>query len=165
MPTTPTTSAGILLFRLRDGTLEVLLGHMGGPFWARRDEAAWSIVKGEHDPSEEPFDAARREWREETGLELPAGRTLDLGQVRQAGGKRVRAWAVEGDLDPATVRSGMFELEWPPRSGRTQAFPELDRAAWFDVPTARTKVVRGQVPFLDVLERELLGAGAPPPPP
>jgi predicted NUDIX family NTP pyrophosphohydrolase len=152
MPTTPTTSAGILLFRLRDGTLEVLLGHMGGPFWARRDEAAWSIVKGEHDPSEEPFDAARREWREETGL-------------RQAGGKRVRAWAVEGDLDPATVRSGMFELEWPPRSGRTQAFPELDRAAWFDVPTARTKVVRGQVPFLDVLERELLGAGAPPPPP
>ena len=147
-------SAGILLFRRRDAGLEVLIAHMGGPFWARRDEGAWSIVKGEHDDAEDPWDAARREFREELGSDLPAGRTLDLGEV-QASGKRVRAWAVEGDLDAATVRSGTFALEWPPRSGRTQEFPEIDRAAWVDPDTARRKLVKRQRPLVDALERAI----------
>jgi predicted NUDIX family NTP pyrophosphohydrolase len=165
MPQRPRTSAGIVLFRVADAGVEVLLGHMGGPFWARRDERAWSVVKGEHDDAEDAFDAARREWREETGSELPGGPAIDLGEVRQAGGKRVRAWAVEGDFDPAALRSATFTLEWPPRSGRTQEFPELDRAAWFGLDAARAKIVAGQVPFLDALERERLRARADAPAP
>jgi predicted NUDIX family NTP pyrophosphohydrolase len=148
-------SAGLLLYRLRNGAPEVLLGHMGGPFWARKDERAWSIPKGEHADDEDPLDAARREFAEETGSAPPEGEPLPLGEVRQAGGKRVTAWALEGDLDPSTVVSNTFTLEWPPRSGRRQEFPEIDRAAWFDLATARAKIVKGQVPLLDALERAL----------
>jgi predicted NUDIX family NTP pyrophosphohydrolase len=150
-------SAGLLLYRRREGRIEVLLGHMGGPFWARRDERAWSIPKGEHPEAEDPLAAARREFAEETGARPPDGPTLDLGEIRQSGGKRVTAWAVEGDLDPATVRSNTFLLEWPPRSGRRQEFPEIDRAGWFDLDTARRKIVKGQVALVDRLEERLGG--------
>ena len=148
-------SAGLLLYRVRDGAPEVLLGHMGGPFWARKDERAWSIPKGEYGDDEDPLAAARREFAEETGSPPPDGAALPLGEVRQSGGKRVVAWALEGDLDPATVRSNTFVMEWPPRSGRQQEFPEIDRAAWFDLDAARRKVVKGQVPLLDALEQLL----------
>jgi predicted NUDIX family NTP pyrophosphohydrolase len=148
-------SAGLLLYRVRDGTPQVLLGHMGGPFWARKDERAWSVPKGEHGDDEDALAAARREFAEETGTPPPDGEPLPLGEVRQSGGKRVTAWALEGDLDPAAIASNTFTLEWPPRSGRTQEFPEIDRAAWFDLPTARAKIVKGQVPLLDALERAL----------
>jgi predicted NUDIX family NTP pyrophosphohydrolase len=151
----PVQSAGILLFRRTPAGPEVLLVHPGGPFWARRDEGAWSIPKGEHDEGEAPVDAARREFEEETGS-LPPEPLVELGEVRQKSGKRVRAWAVEGDLDAGEVRSSTFELEWPPRSGRMQTFPEIDRAAWFDLDEARRRLLPAQVPFLDRL-REHLG--------
>ena len=151
-------SAGLLLYRRREGRIEVLLGHMGGPFWARKDERAWSIPKGEHPEAEDALTAARREFTEETGTRPPDGPTLDLGEVRQSGGKRVTAWAVEGDLDPAAVKSNTFLLEWPPRSGRRQEFPELDRAGWFDLDTARRKIVKGQVALVDRLEERLSGS-------
>jgi predicted NUDIX family NTP pyrophosphohydrolase len=153
------SSAGIVLYRRRGegrgGCVEVLLGHMGGPFWARKDARAWTIPKGEHGPDDDPFETARREFTEELGSPPPDGPVIDLGEVRQAGGKRVRAWAIEGDLDVATVVSNIFEIEWPPRSGRTQSFPELDRAEWYDLDTARTKVVAGQVGLLDRLASHL----------
>jgi predicted NUDIX family NTP pyrophosphohydrolase len=151
-------SAGLLLYRRRQGRIEVLLGHMGGPFWARKDERGWSIPKGEHPETEDALTAARREFAEETGTRPPDGPTLDLGEVRQSGGKRVTAWAVEGDLDPAAVRSNTFLLEWPPRSGRRQEFPEIDRAGWFDLDTARRKIVKGQVTLVDRLEARLSAA-------
>jgi predicted NUDIX family NTP pyrophosphohydrolase len=150
-------SAGLLLYRRRKGRIEVLLGHMGGPFWARKDERAWSIPKGEHPDAEDALAAARREFAEETGTRPPDGPTLDLGEVRQSGGKRVTAWAVEGDLDPAAVKSNTFLLEWPPRSGRRQEFPEIDRGGWFDLDTARRKIVKGQVALVDRLEERLSG--------
>jgi predicted NUDIX family NTP pyrophosphohydrolase len=156
-----TRSAGIVLYRVRGARLEVLLGHMGGPFWARKDDGAWSIIKGEHDADEDAFAAARREFAEETGCDVPSGRTLDLGELRQPSGKRVRAWAIEGELDPATVRSATFALEWPPHSGRRQEFAEIDRAEWLDTAVARRKLVKGQRPFLDLLEREVLGEAHP----
>ena len=142
-------SAGIVLWRRSAGDIEVLLGHMGGPYWARKDRGAWTIPKGEIEAGEEPIAVAVREFEEELGVPVPAGRLVDLGEVRQSGGKVVRAWSVEGNLDPETMVSNTFELEWPPRSGRMQAFPEIDRAAWFDVPTARTKVVTGQRALID----------------
>ncbi|HLM49969.1 MAG TPA: NUDIX domain-containing protein [Solirubrobacteraceae bacterium] len=145
----PRRSAGLLLFR-RPGP-EVLLVHPGGPFWARKDRAAWSIPKGEIEPGEEPPDVARREFSEELGLPVPPGELSDLGEVRQAGGKVVRAYALEGDLDAGAISSNSFEMEWPPRSGRRAAFPEVDRAAWFDLATAREKLVPGQVPLLERL--------------
>jgi predicted NUDIX family NTP pyrophosphohydrolase len=148
-------SAGLLLYRVRDGEAEVLLGHMGGPFWARKDERAWSIPKGEYDDDEDPLAAARREFAEETGSAPPEAEALPLGEVRQSAGKRVVAWALHGDLDPATVRSNTFAIEWPPRSGRQQEFPEIDRAEWFGLAAARRKVVKGQVPLLDALEQKL----------
>ncbi len=145
------TSAGILLWR-RGGTgVEVLIGHMGGPFWARKDEAAWSIPKGEHGAGEDPFAVALREFEEELGTPVPAGEFVPLGEVRQSGGKVLTAWAAEGDLDATTTRSNTFRLEWPPRSGRLQDFPEIDRAAWLPVEEARAKLVKGQVPLLDRL--------------
>jgi predicted NUDIX family NTP pyrophosphohydrolase len=147
-------SAGLLLYRRDpDGRLEVLLGHMGGPFWARRDAGAWSIPKGEHESSEEPFAAACRELTEELGVPVPDGPAHWLGEVRQAGGKVVAAWAIEADVDPADVVPGTFTMEWPPRSGRYQEFPELDRVAWLPVDVAREKLVRGQVALLDALVR------------
>jgi predicted NUDIX family NTP pyrophosphohydrolase len=144
-------SAGLLLFRVRDGELEVLLAHMGGPFWARKDEHAWSIPKGEYPPDEDPLTAARREFTEELGAPPPDGPVLELGEVRQSGGKSVTVWAVEGEFDPAAAVSNTFELEWPPHSGRMQTFPEVDRVAWFDLETARVKGVAAQAAFLDRL--------------
>ena len=153
-------SAGILVFRVVGGAPEVLIGHMGGPFWARKDDAAWSVPKGEHEPSEDPQDAARREFVEELGLPVPDGPLVDLGEVRQSGGKVVAVWAVEGDLDPAAAVPGTFAMEWPPRSGRLQDFPELDRVEWVSLDVARGRLVAGQRPFLDRLRRLLDG---PPP--
>lgn len=146
------TSAGLLPYRRRDGRLEVLIAHMGGPMWARRDEAAWTIVKGEHGEDEEALAAARREFAEETGAPAPRGPALELGEVRQSGGKRVTAWAVEADLDPSTLRSNTFELEWPPRSGRLQDFPEVDRFEWCEPELARRRLVRAQAELVDRLE-------------
>ncbi|MDG4862608.1 NUDIX domain-containing protein [Streptomyces sp. T-3] len=150
-------SAGLLLFRNPGPGTEVLIGHMGGPFWARRDEAAWSIPKGEYGDDEGPEAAAVREFTEELGLPAPAGPYLPLGEVRQAGGKTVTVWAVEADLDPAAVVPGTFELEWPRGSGRIQEFPELDRVAWLPVEQARDKLVAGQRAFLDRLAELLAG--------
>lgn len=149
-------SAGIVLRRrTANGAVEVLLGHMGGPFWQRRQEGAWTIPKGEVEPGEEPLAVARREFHEELGMPVPPGDLVDLGEVRQAGGKVVRAWAVEGDLDAEAIVSNTFELEWPPKSGRIQSFPEIDRAAWFDLESARAVIVAGQRPLLDRLTTEL----------
>lgn len=147
-------SAGLLVFRRSAGGVEVLLGHMGGPFWARRDDAAWTVPKGEYD-DEDPLTAARREFDEELGMPAPPGELLDLGSVRQSGGKVVSVWAVEGDLDPDEAVSNTFTLEWPPRSGRFEEFPELDRVAWLGLAAARVKLVKGQVPFLDRLAERL----------
>jgi predicted NUDIX family NTP pyrophosphohydrolase len=150
------TSAGVLLWRRREGELEVLLGHPGGPFFARKDAGVWSVLKGEVAPEDADLEAvARREFEEETGHAAPDGPTIDLGEVRQAGGKLVRCWAIEGDLDPDDAVSNTFEMEWPPRSGRTQAFPEIDRAAWFEPATARTRINPAQAAFLDRLEAAL----------
>lgn len=152
-------SAGVLLFR-RTGP-EVLLGHMGGPFWAKKDAGAWTLPKGEYDPAtEEPRAAAAREFAEELGLPVPGGEWLDLGEVGYRSGrnrKTLRVFAVEGELDPAAVVPGTFELEWPPRSGRTATFPELDRVAWFDLATAHDKLGSGPRPLLDRLGRHLRG--------
>ncbi|WP_299957441.1 NUDIX domain-containing protein [uncultured Modestobacter sp.] len=145
-------SAGVLLYRRAvDGGVEVLLGHMGGPFWARRDAGAWSVPKGEHEPGEEPLDVARREFAEELGSPVPAEEFVDLGELRVTSGKLLTVFAAEGDLDATACISNTFDLEWPPRSGRVQQFPEIDRAAWATVEAARLKLVRGQVPFLDRL--------------
>jgi len=140
-----------VLWRSAPGGPEVLLGHMGGPYWARRDAGAWTIPKGEIEPDEEPLAVARREFEEEIGTPVPGTEYVDLGEIRQAGGKVVRAWAVEGDLDATSIVSNTFEIEWPPRSGRLQAFPELDRAEWFDLATASRRIVAGQRAFLDRL--------------
>ena len=148
-------SAGLLLYRVRDGRPEVLIGHMGGPFWAKKDEGAWSVFKGEYDDAEEPLAAARREFEEETGSPPPDGDVIDLGEVRQSSGKRVTAWAIEGDFDPSTLKSNTFTTEWPPRSGKQAEFPEVDRAGWFDLETARAKLVKAQAEFIDALAREL----------
>ncbi|MBX4174625.1 MULTISPECIES: NUDIX domain-containing protein [Streptomyces rochei group] len=144
-------SAGLLLHRPGAEGTEVLLGHMGGPFYARRDAGAWTIPKGEYDPAEPAWEAARREFEEELGLPPPEGEAVPLGEVRQAGGKVVTAWAVAADLDPATVAPGTFRMEWPPRSGRIVEFPELDRVAWFRVDRAREVIVKAQAAFLDRL--------------
>ncbi|MFV8185320.1 MULTISPECIES: NUDIX domain-containing protein [unclassified Streptomyces] len=145
-------SAGLLLYRHTDHGLEVLLGHMGGPFFARRDTGAWTVPKGEYESAEETaWDAARREFQEELGLPPPDGDAVELGEVRQSGGKTVTAWAVRGDLDPATITPGTFTMEWPPRSGQTREFPELDRVAWFRLDGARDVIVKAQCAFLDRL--------------
>jgi len=150
-----TTSAGLLLYRVRDGALEVLLGHMGGPFWARRDAGAWSIPKGELADGEDALAGARREFAEELGHPAPDGEAVPLGEVRQRGGKRVVAFALESDFDPAALDPGTFEMEWPPRSGRRQRFPEIDRVAWLGLEDARRLVVRAQAELID----RLAGAG------
>jgi predicted NUDIX family NTP pyrophosphohydrolase len=148
----PKKSAGLLMFRERARELEVLLVHPGGPFWARKDEGAWSIPKGEIDEGEDPLTAARREVAEELGT-APEGHFVPLEPVRQPGGKIVHAWAIAADIDPDTITSNTFEMEWPPRSGRRQRFPEVDRAAWFTMSEARAKILRGQLPILDALAR------------
>jgi predicted NUDIX family NTP pyrophosphohydrolase len=156
----PRTSAGILLHRRADDdTVEVLLGHMGGPFWARKDAGAWSIPKGEYGAGEDPFAVAQREFLEELGSPVPASEFVPLGQVRQSGGKVLTVWAAAGDLDVTTAVSNTFALEWPPRSGRMQEFPEIDRAAWVAVERARELLVTGQVPLLDRLLEHLAEPG------
>ena len=147
-------SAGILLYRGSGATLEVLLVHPGGPFWSRRDAGAWSIPKGEYEEGEDPRACALREFEEETGTPLPPGELLELGDIRQKGGKMVTAWAAEGDLDADAVHSNTFRMEWPPRSGRWATFPEIDRAGWFGVDEARDKLNPAQAEFVDrLLER------------
>ncbi len=142
-------SAGLLLYRRR-GELEVFLVHPGGPFWARKDAGAWSIPKGEIGEGEEPLQAAQREFLEETGFSI-GGKFRPLELRKQSGGKSVHAWAVEADCDPSELRSNLFSLEWPPKSGQTREFPEVDRAAWFTIPQAREKILKGQLGFIDQL--------------
>jgi predicted NUDIX family NTP pyrophosphohydrolase len=144
-----------VLYRRRVGDLEVLLVHPGGPFWQRRDEGAWSIPKGELAENEDRMEVARREFQEELGTAAPNGEATPLGEVRQAGGKVVYAWALPGDLDVTRISSNTFEMEWPPRSGRMQEFPEVDRAGWFDLDTARRKLLPAQRAFIDRLEEQL----------
>jgi len=144
-------SAGILLHRSGPEGVEVLLVHPGGPFWAKKDAGVWSIPKGEYEDGEDPFAAALREFEEETGTALPADEAVELGSIRQKGGKEVTAWGVAGDLDPASVHSNTFTMQWPPRSGRQAEFPEIDRAGWFGAEAAREKLVPAQVELLDRL--------------
>lgn len=150
----PKLSAGILLYRRNNGRLEVFLVHPGGPFWKNKDLGAWSIPKGEYDTGEDPQAAARREFEEETGYPLPAGALLPLTQLRQPSGKIVTAWALEGDCSP-DIKSNLFSMEWPPNSGKTQQFPEVDKAGWFSLTDARAKMLPGQLGFLDQLAAAL----------
>jgi predicted NUDIX family NTP pyrophosphohydrolase len=153
-------SAGILLHRLAaGGDLEVLLVHPGGPLWARRDAGAWSIPKGECRDGEQPLDAARREFAEELGLDVPPGEGDDLGEVRQRGGKVVHAWAIAGDIDAAVIESNTFTLEWPPRSGVSREFPEVDRAEWFTLERARDRINPAQAELLDRLAERRAAQG------
>ena len=152
----PKTSAGLLLYRMQEGAPEVLLVHPGGPFWAKKDEGAWSIPKGQVAPGEPPLAAAQREFREETGCGAQ-GEFLTLTALRQPSGKMIHAWAVQGDCDPTQLHSNAFMLEWPPRSGKQEQFPEIDRAAWFSVPVALHKILPGQRGFVTELVRLLRG--------
>jgi predicted NUDIX family NTP pyrophosphohydrolase len=151
-------SAGLLMFRRASGGVEVFLVHPGGPFWARKDEGAWSIPKGEYAPGEDPLETAKREFQEETGFQA-SGEFIPLSSLKQPSGKVISAWALEGDCDAASIRSNTFSMEWPPRSGKQQEFPEVDRAGWFTIPAAKEKVLRGQVPFLDELKEILKKKG------
>ena len=151
----PRTSAGILLHRAGASGREVLIGHMGGPFWAKKDAGSWSIPKGEYGSGEDAFAVACREFEEELGTPVPATVFLPLGELRTTSSKVLTVWAADGDLDASATVSNTFALEWPPRSGRVQEFPEIDRAGWFGVEDAREKLVKGQVPFLDRLLEEL----------
>jgi predicted NUDIX family NTP pyrophosphohydrolase len=144
-------SAGILMFRRAGAGIEVLIVHPGGPLWARRDDGAWSLPKGEYEPGEEPLEAARREFEEETGAPAPDGPGLALGEVRLKSGKRVIAWALEGDLDATAIRSNTFAMQWPPRSGRIREFPEVDRGEWVTPARARVKLNSAQAEFVDRL--------------
>jgi predicted NUDIX family NTP pyrophosphohydrolase len=160
-------SAGLLLYRRVTGGIEVFLVHPGGPYWAKKDIAAWSIPKGEYEPDEDPLSAAKREFAEETGLEVPAAELLDLGKFTVSSSKEVTAWMAEADVDPKKVKGDLFEMEWPPKSGQTQEFPEVDKAAWFSLAAARTKMVKGQVPILEAfavkLGVEIIDASPPQP--
>jgi predicted NUDIX family NTP pyrophosphohydrolase len=149
------SSAGLLLYRRR-GELEVFLVHPGGPFWAKKDAGAWSLPKGEFEEGEEPLQAAKREFAEETGFSFD-GEFCRLDPLRQRGGKIIYAWTIEGDCDAAQARSNLFSLEWPPKSGRMQEFPEIDRAQWFTIPEARKRIMAGQIDFLDQLAAKLDG--------
>lgn len=152
-------SAGILLFRRSEGRIEVLLVHLGGPFWSKKDDGAWFIPKGELEAGEQPLKAALREFREELGSEPPNGEPLELGTVKNKSGKLIYAWALEGDFDLAGFKSNTFTLEWPPRSGKTREFPEIDRAAFFTLPDAEPKLHHAELPLLERL-RTLLSASA-----
>ncbi|MCW2527907.1 MAG: hypothetical protein JWM76_2767 [Pseudonocardiales bacterium] len=149
------SSAGILLYRMTEGRTEVLIGHMGGPFWARKDDGGWSIPKGEYEPGDDPLTAAKREFEEEIGQPVPATEFVELGTHKQSTGKLVTVWAAPGELDASTASSNTFEMEWPKGSGRIQAFPEIDRAAWFELHVAEQKLVKGQRPFLGELAERL----------
>jgi predicted NUDIX family NTP pyrophosphohydrolase len=147
-------SAGILLYRIRSGALEVFLVHPGGPFWAKKDAGAWSIPKGEFEEGADSLETAKREFLEETGSPI-GGRFVALVPQKQRSGKLVHAWAVEGELDASSVRSNSFSMQWPPRSGKSQEFPEIDKGEWFNIPAAREKLLAGQRGFLDELEKML----------
>lgn len=150
----PKISAGLLMYRYQGKVLQVFLVHPGGPFWMNKDLGAWSIPKGEFLPDDDPLEAAKREFFEETGF--PAeGEFVPLNDIRQKGGKRVKAWIFRGNLNPEQIMSNTFQLEWPPRSGRIQSFPEVDRASWFSIAQARKKILKSQLPFLDELEKIL----------
>lgn len=148
-------SAGLLMYRRHQATLEVLLVHPGGPYWSKKIWRAWSIPKGEIDPGEDPFAAAQREFQEETGL-TPSGTFLALEPVKQASGKLVMAWAFEGDCDPALVKSNLFTLEWPPKSGQMKEFPEVDQAAWFSLEEAEKRIIKAQANFLSQLVQHVM---------
>jgi predicted NUDIX family NTP pyrophosphohydrolase len=148
----PRRSAGLLLYRrFADRAVEVLLAHPGGPLWAKRDAGVWTVPKGEFHEGEEAWAVARREFEEETGHRAPDGDPIELGEIRQKGGKLVEAWALEGDLDPSTARSNTFPFEWPPRSGRWITIPEIDRVGWFAPDEARQRIKDTQIPFIDRL--------------
>jgi len=149
------TSAGLLVYRFRDGTLEVFIAHMGGPIWAKKDKRAWSIPKGELDENEKPLEAALREFREETGMEPPDSDLINLGEFQQSSKKNILIWASEGDLDASALVSNRFEIEWPPGTGKKLEIPEVDYAEWCDIPDASEKVIKGQVQVLEALERHL----------
>jgi predicted NUDIX family NTP pyrophosphohydrolase len=150
-------SSGLLMFRGRESSLEVLLVHPGGPFWRKKDLGAWSIPKGEHLESEDPFAAAKREFEEETGMK-PCGQFLALGEIKQPSGKRITAWAFEGDCSPDEIHSNVFSMEWPPKSGKTQEFPEVDRGDWFTIKDAKIRILKGQIGFVDRLVAQLQSA-------
>ena len=152
---TKKTSAGILLYRLSGDGLEVFLVHPGGPFWAKKDEGAWSVPKGLFEDDENPLEAAKREFREETGFDI-SGDFMALTPLKQPSGKVVHVWTVEGDIDAASIKSNMFSMEWPPRSGNQQEFPEVDRGGWFTIAQAQVKLLPGQRGFLDELQRKLV---------
>lgn len=153
----PKTSAGILLYRIIEGDLEVFLVHPGGPYWEKKDEGAWSVPKGEFEEGEDSLEAARREFHEETGSDVK-GDFMELKPLKQPSGKIVYVWAVEGNIDAASIESNLFTMEWPPNSGKEQEFPEVDRGDWFTIPEAREKLVKGQVGFLDELQKKLGGS-------
>jgi predicted NUDIX family NTP pyrophosphohydrolase len=146
----PKRSAGLLMYRRRKGAVEVFLVHPGGPFWANKDLGSWSIPKGEYSLEEDPLEAAKREFEEETGL-APRGEFRELHEIQQKGGKLVKAWAFEGNCDPLAIKSNTFKMKWPPRSGQEQEFPEIDRAAWFALEEARERILKSQVPLLEEL--------------
>ena len=149
------TSAGLLMYRIRNSQLEIFLVHPGGPFWRNKDDGVWSIPKGEYDDNEDPLEAARREFKEETGFEAK-GDFIPLSPLRQPSRKIIIAWAFEGDCNADAIRSNMFAMEWPPGSGRQTEFPEVDRARWFPIHIARTKLVKGQVGFIEQLCEKLM---------
>jgi predicted NUDIX family NTP pyrophosphohydrolase len=160
----PKLSAGLLLYRVCDGVVEVLIGHPGGPFWAHKDDGAWSIPKGEYTDGEDPWAAAQREFQEEVGLAPPTGPRMDLGLFKQPSGKVLTVFAVRGDLDITDAQSNTFELESPKGSGRLRQFPEIDQLAWLSVERARVKILRGQLPCLDLLMAHASLAGLRPRP-
>lgn len=156
------TSAGLLPYRIREGQIEVLLGHVGGPWFANKDRGGWSVIKGEYD-EEDPIDAAKREFKEETSLEAPGGKLIELGEVKQKSGKVVKAWAIEADLDTSSMHSNMAKVEWPPRSGQMKEYPETDRFEYFELDKAAVKIIEAQTEFLDRLADQL-GYTKPSPP-
>jgi predicted NUDIX family NTP pyrophosphohydrolase len=160
----PKLSAGLLLYRTHAGVVEVLIGHPGGPFWARKDDGAWSVPKGEYTDGEDPWAAAQREFEEEVGLAPPTGPRIDLGPIKQPSGKVLTVFAVRGDLDITDAHSNTFELEWPKGSGRLRQFPEIDQLAWVSVERARVKLLKGQLPYLDQLMAHASLAGLRPRP-
>lgn len=150
----PVKSSGILVYRFRDGQLQVMLVHPGGPFWAKKDKGVWSIPKGICEEGEASIDAAKREFKEETGFDIN-GNFIDLGELRQSSGKIVHVWAVEGDLDTSKIKSNTFEMEWPKGSGKIRQYPEIDKGEWFSIDVAKEKIVKGQKGFLDRLLEKL----------
>jgi predicted NUDIX family NTP pyrophosphohydrolase len=147
-------SAGILPYRKRNNVLEVFLVHMGGPFWKNKVKGAWTIVKGEIDEGEDPFDAAKREFYEETGIKI-TGTFIPLNSIKQKGGKEIYSWAIEYDIDPSKIKSNFFKLEWPPNSGKINEYPEIDKADWFTVLDAKAKIIQGQILLLEQLQLHL----------